>query len=176
MKKRKSVRETKNMVQTALWLPREMHGKLKEAGGERGLGEEIRRQLQIARDAILNAGLNAAETASDQITGEVLAEIKDIARDLNAWHSDAFVFGVFKAAINTLLNSHQPSGDANPDTRSGLQTVYGDENPETIGRIMAHVAMKAYARERKTLIPTALRRPPNVLRISDRSSSEESKG
>ena len=41
MQKRKSTGETKNMVQTALWLPREMHEALKKAGGERGLGEEI---------------------------------------------------------------------------------------------------------------------------------------
>ena len=51
MQKRKSIRETKNMVQTALWLPREMHEALKKAGGERGLGEEIRRKLQIAFEA-----------------------------------------------------------------------------------------------------------------------------
>jgi hypothetical protein len=141
MKRRKAARQTTNMVQTALWLPREMHGKLKEAGGERGLGEEIRRRLQIA--------LDAAETPSDEVTDEVIAQIKDVARDVkDAWHTDPFVFSVFKAVINTLLYSHQPSGDANPDTRSRLQTLYGDENPETIGRIIAHVAMKAYARER----------------------------
>ena len=141
MKRRKAIRETKNMIQTALWLPREVHGKLKEAGGERGLGEEIRRRLQSA--------LDAAETPSDEVTDEMLAQLKDITRDLkDAWHTDPFVFNVFKAAINTLLYRHVPSGDADPDTRSRLQTLYGDESPETIGRIIAHVAMKAYARER----------------------------
>ena len=30
MRKRKSTRETKNMIQTALWLPRDMHEKLKK--------------------------------------------------------------------------------------------------------------------------------------------------
>ena len=58
------------MIQTAVWLPHDMHEKLKEAGGERGLGEEIRRRLQRA--------LDAAETPSDQITDEVLSQIKDI--------------------------------------------------------------------------------------------------
>ena len=47
MRKRKSTRETKNMIQTALWLPRDMHEQLKKAGGERGLGEEIRRRLSF---------------------------------------------------------------------------------------------------------------------------------
>ena len=51
MKKRKSTRETKNMIQTALWLPLDMHEKLKKAGGERGLGDEIRRRLQVSFDA-----------------------------------------------------------------------------------------------------------------------------
>jgi hypothetical protein len=49
---RKSVKrspsEAKSMVQTALWLPRDMHERLKVAGGERGLGEEIRRRLEAS--------------------------------------------------------------------------------------------------------------------------------
>ena len=48
MRKQKSTRETKNMIQTALWLPRDMHERLKEAGGERGLGEEIRKRLVVS--------------------------------------------------------------------------------------------------------------------------------
>ena len=34
------------MVQSAIWLPRALHEKLKEDGGERGLGAEIRRRLE----------------------------------------------------------------------------------------------------------------------------------
>ena len=64
MKKRKSIRETKNMLQTALWLPRDMHEQLKKAGGERGFGDEIRRRLQYA--------LAVLEDLSHQITDEVL--------------------------------------------------------------------------------------------------------
>lgn len=143
MKKEKSTRETKKMVQTAVWLPRDMHEKLKEAGGERGLGEEIRRRIQNA--------LDAAETPSDQITDEVLDQIKDIARDVSddePWHANRFAFDVLRAAINALLSSHQPSSEAKPETRAHLQAVYGEEKPETIGLIMARVAIKAYARER----------------------------
>ena len=65
MKKRKSVTETKNMVQTAVWLPRNLHACLKEAGGERGLGEEIRRQLQMAFEAgALNLAITRPESYS----------------------------------------------------------------------------------------------------------------
>ena len=50
MRKRKSTRETKNMIQTALWLPRDMHEKLKNEGGAQGFGDEIRRRLRITFD------------------------------------------------------------------------------------------------------------------------------
>jgi hypothetical protein len=142
MQKRKSTRETKNMIQTALWLPRDMHERLKKAGGERGLGEEIRR--------LLEASIEAAQTPSDEITGELLDQIKEIeAHSLDApWHADRFAFDVFKAAINALLSSHQPTGEENPETRAKFQATWGEENPETIGRLIARLAMVAFARER----------------------------
>jgi hypothetical protein len=142
MQKRRSTRETKNMIQTALWLPRRMHEQLKKAGGERGLGNEIRR--------LIEASIDAAETPRDEITSELLDQIKEIA-DLSLaepWYTDRFAFDVFKAAINTLLSSRQPSGEARPETKDKFQATWGEENPETIGRMIARVAMVAYARER----------------------------
>jgi hypothetical protein len=142
MQKRRSTRETKNMIQTALWLPRRMHEQLKKAGGERGLGNEIRR--------LIEASIDAAETPRDEITSELLDQIKEIA-DLSLaepWYTDRFAFDVFKAAINTLLSSHQPSGEASPETKEKFRATWGEENPETIGRMIARVAMVAYARER----------------------------
>ncbi len=144
VKKRKSTRETKNMVQTALWLPRGLHEELKKAGGERGLGEEIRRRL-------LEISPDVATTPVDEITTEVLQQISDIARDLSGdeplW-ADRFAFDVFKAAINALLSSHQPSSEPKPETRARLQAVYGHEDPGTIGLIIARAAILAYSRER----------------------------
>jgi hypothetical protein len=142
MRKRKSTRETKNMIQTALWLPRGVHERLKKDGGERGLGNEIRR--------LIEASLDAAETPRDEITSELLAQIKEVA-DLSLkepWYADRFAFDVFRAAINTLLSSHQPSGEARPETKAKFQATWGEESPETIGRMIARLAMVAYARER----------------------------
>jgi hypothetical protein len=144
MRKRKSTRETKNMIQTALWLPRDMHERLKKEGGERGLGEEIRR--------LIDEGMQAADAARtpDENTHELLDLIKEIA-DLaleEPWYADRFAFDVFKAAINTLLSRYQPSGEAKQETRAKFQGTWGDENPETIGRMIARVAMHAHARER----------------------------
>lgn len=144
MRKRKPTRETKNMVQTALWLPRDTHEKLKKEGGERGLGEEIRRLIHEAMEAA------DAARAPDENTHELLDLIKEIA-DLSLkepWYADRFAFDVFKAAINTLLSSYQPSGEAKPETKAKFQATWGDENPETIGRMIARVAMHAQARER----------------------------
>jgi hypothetical protein len=144
MRKRKSTRETKNMIQTALWLPRDMHEKLKKGGGERGLGEEIRRLIHEAMEA------SDAARAPDENTRDLLGLIKEIA-DLSLeepWYADRFAFDVFRAAINTLLSNYQPSGEAKPETRAKFQGTWGEENPETIGRMIARVAMHAHARER----------------------------
>jgi hypothetical protein len=142
MKKGKSTRETKNMIQTALWLPHEMHEKLKKWGGERGLGEEIRRRLQLS--------LDAEQLPHDEETDVLLDAIKMIERNLSldepwhTWHGNRFSFDVFKAAINALLSNYQPSAEAQPGTMTKLQAMYGpDEKPETIGRIMARMAIVA---------------------------------
>ena len=130
------------MIQTALWLPRGMHERLKKDGGERGLGNEIRR--------LIEASIDAAETPKDEITSEMLDQIKEIA-DLSLaepWHTDRFAFDVFKTAVNTLLSSRQPSGEVRAETKAKFQARWGEENPETIGRMIAQLAMVAYARER----------------------------
>jgi hypothetical protein len=137
VKKPKAIRETKNMIQTALWLPRGMHHLLKQAGGERGLGDEIRRRLQLTfgtgqqrrdrRDERTNLLLN-------------LIEQLDISLD-EPWSANRFARDVFKAAISELLdliaNVH-PLSEPQPATMTKLQAKYGpDENPETIGRMLA---------------------------------------
>lgn len=143
MKKRKSIRETKNMVQTALWLPRDMHEQLRKAGGERGMGEEIRRLLEDS--------LKLVELPPDEITGQLLDQLREIARDLSIdqplW-IDPLTYDAFKAAVDALLSTHKPSGQARPETRANFQARYGDEDPERVGRIMARRAQFAYGRDR----------------------------
>jgi hypothetical protein len=135
MKMRKSTRETKNMIQTALWLPRDMHEKLKKDGGERGLGEEIRRRLL--------SSFGPERLPRDDTTQTLLEAIREISQNLapvEPWHAHRFAFNVFKAAIGELLLMMQPSIETSENT-SKLETVYGSHDPETIGRILAHVAM-----------------------------------
>jgi hypothetical protein len=134
MKKRKSTNETTNMIQTAVWLPRSMHEKLKKDSGERGLGDEIRRRLQNSFDA--------EQLPRDPTTDELLDAIKEIGGNLDEpWHADYFAYDVFKTAINKLFSNYQP--EAQPGTVSKLQTKYGPgAKPETIGETLARVAFK----------------------------------
>ena len=53
------------MVQTAVRLPQSLRDRLSNAGGERGLGEEIRRRLEASFDA-------EAEASVDPKTSELL--------------------------------------------------------------------------------------------------------
>jgi hypothetical protein len=139
MNRRKSTRETKHMIQTALWLPRDMHEQLKKDGGERGLGDEIRRRLQISFDE--------EQVSTEKTTRGLLDGINRIAQILSLaqpWHANRDAFDAFKAAINELLSDHQPSTEAQPESLANLKPLYGrgpDERPETIGRILARVVM-----------------------------------
>jgi len=94
MKKQRSNRETKNMVQTALWLPREMHDQLKKKAGERGLGEEIRRRLRVSFEV---------DEPPDKTTDILISAINQLAVELGPWYANSFSFEVFKAAIIELL-------------------------------------------------------------------------
>ena len=107
------------------------------------MGEEIRQRLEYA--------FEAAETPADEITGELLDQIRDIARDLSdreEWHSSRFVYDVFKAAVNALLSRHQPSNQTEAETVDNLKAVWGDKAAEEMGRFIAGAAIYAYARER----------------------------
>src|SRR5262249_39739592 len=86
-----------------------------------------------------------------EITSELLDQIKEIA-DLSLaepWHTDRFAFDVFKTAVNTLLSSRKPSGEVRPETKAEFEAAWGEENPETIGRMIAHFAIYTRARERR---------------------------
>jgi hypothetical protein len=143
-------------IQSAVRLPQSLHERLQKAGGARGMGEEIRRRLELTF-----AGEGAA---TDEITDEVVAEIREIARDLSRyapWHADGDAFDVFKAAVNALLSNHWPRGDPRPETKAHLRGVYGEKTPEDIGLILAHAAIFAYGRDRRGGLtgPTGLTGP-----------------
>jgi hypothetical protein len=91
----------------ALRVPRELHARLKEAGGERGLTAEITSRLEVAsgdrqtRDLQLEIGLCARLLAQHWV----------------AWHADAEAWSVFKAAVNRLLDEYKPETTGTPKSR-----------------------------------------------------------
>ena len=144
------------MKQSAVRLPRNLYERLKEAGGARGMGEEIRRRLEYA--------FKVTEAASDEITEEIIAEIRDVARDLSQygpWHADRDAYDVFKATLNALLLNHQPRSEPKPETKAHFQAVYGVKTAEEIGLILAQAAIFSYGRERRGALtgPTGLTGP-----------------
>jgi hypothetical protein len=124
-----------DMVQSAIRLPRTLHERLKKAGGDRGMGEEVRRRLE--------ASFAAERSPTDVKTRELLDAIayyaEEIARELRPWSKDPFAFRVLKEAISLLLADFEPEGEAvpppNPD--SALIFLFDDEplvKPEKVSR------------------------------------------
>jgi hypothetical protein len=145
MKKRKSVLETENMIQTALWLPRDMHERLKKEGGERGLGVEIRRRLQFSFDF---------EQGPDEWTVSLVGLIRKIAVKISEngeqWSDSRQVSEIFQAAVNKVLSDLisllAPRTDARPETIANLQKKYGsDANPDSIGPGIARAVLREQA-------------------------------
>lgn len=130
------------MIQTALWLPREMHEQLKKAGGERGLGEEIRSRLSASFDV-------KQRPSGDPHTDLLLDLIKRIALKLSVdgeWWFSRTSFDAFKASINHLL-SELTSVDPPKEAVGQFQTRYGSTDPEAIGRKLAHAVLTENAIE-----------------------------
>src|SRR5262249_587259 len=136
MKKQRSNPETKNMVQTALWLPREMHDQLKKKAGERGLGEEIRRRLRVSFEV---------DKPPDKTKEILVCGINQVGVGVEGpWYANSFSFEVFKAAIIELLSQCRSIEQAGPEAVAKLQATFPNENPETLGRIFARIALHFY--------------------------------
>ncbi len=97
-------RKVEGMVQTTIWLPQQMHQRLKEIGGAGGESEEIRRRLEASEKVPANPK-----------TRELLSVIAFVAekaeRDLGSWSEDRFSFEVLKAALDLWLMARRPEGE-----------------------------------------------------------------
>lgn len=125
------------MTQSAIRLPRSLHERLKKAGGERGMGEEIRRRLE--------ASFEAEEAPANPKMVYVLDAItscaEEIANDYGSWSEDPFAFEVLKGCVNLLLTRFQPKGEPVPNAKPGSSAafVFGAEpKPEELSRTYVH--------------------------------------
>jgi len=134
MKKTRRTRETKQMVQTAIWLPREMHERLKKVRGDRAMAEEIRRRVQESF---------VAET-HDEKTRDLLNGIENLATGAiaidGAWHQDPYLFKVFRVGVDTLLTYFEPkmTPAAQAEAEKHFSVFNPDDPPEIHGRLFAH--------------------------------------
>ena len=141
--KRKTADE---MIQSAIWLPHSLHERLRRAGGERGMGKEIRRRLE--------ASFEAEKNPVDPKTTELLDAIsffdEEMFYELGSWSKEAFAFEVMKACVDMLLIHYRPKGEAvrkpkpNPDGRADL-LYRPDDPPDAIARLMVHFWVKRRA-------------------------------
>lgn len=131
------------MTQSAVRLPRSLHERLKKAGGERGMGEEIRRRLE--------ASFDAEKAPADPNTRELLAAISSFAEETTSyyggWSENAFAFEVLKACVNMLLTHYQPEGEPvpkpNPDSSANMLFA-----PEHSLKIISGLLVRAWINDR----------------------------
>jgi hypothetical protein len=141
------------MAQSALRLPRSLHDRLKKAGGERGMGEEIRRRLE--------ASFAAEKASTNPKTRELLDAISSIADEVTGyygnWAEDAFAAEVLKACVDLLMTHDRPKGDAapHPVPNSPADLLFAPEHSmEQISRLLVSAwirdrAKRAFAKEEK---------------------------
>jgi hypothetical protein len=133
------------MVQSAVWLSQDLHQRLKQAGGERGMGEQIRQRLQASFDASANPKtqelLDAISVAADETEGYY-----------GNWAEDAFAFEVLRACVDLLLAERRPKGDAVPKhNRDEVAEIFfgPDHSPKDISRTIVSSIRSAAQRARQ---------------------------
>jgi hypothetical protein len=129
------------MTQSAIRLPRRLHDRLKKAGGERGMGEEIRRRLE--------ASFEAEDAAGDPKTRDLLDAIaffdEEMFHHFGNWSKEGFAFEVMKACVDMLLTYYRPEGKRKGPTGidSKAALLFGqDSSPEDISRILVRDWMR----------------------------------
>ncbi len=121
-------------IQSAVRLPRDLHEHLKQAGGERGLGEEIRKRLEKS--------FETKKTPEDPNRQKLLLAVGFIATKAGMyfgdWSEDRFSFDVLKAGVDLWLTANQPKGEPvmkpNPNREPFDSFFDPSSTPENIAR------------------------------------------
>src|SRR5258708_28961487 len=121
-------------IQSDVRLPRDLHECLKQAGGERGLGEEIRKRLEKS--------FETKKTPEDPNRQKLLLAVGFIATKAGMyfgdWSEDRFSFDVLKAGVDLWLTANQPKGEPvmkpNPNREPFDSFFDPSSTPENIAR------------------------------------------
>jgi hypothetical protein len=131
----------------AVRLPRELQDRLRRAGGERGIGEEIRRRLEASFE-VEKAPANP-KTRNLLIATGFVAE--KAAMYFGDWSEDPFAFEILKAGVNLWLIANQPKGEPimkpNPNREPFDSFFDPSSTPENIARSI--LANLTWLREEK---------------------------
>jgi len=127
------------MRQSALRLPPDLRQRLKRAGGEGGMGEEIRRRLE--------ASFEAEKAPANAKTRELLEAITFVADKTDFyygdWSKNASGFDVLNAGLQLFLAARRPEGEAVQKPKSDVGELFFDPSstPDNIARfILADLA------------------------------------
>lgn len=126
-------RKVEGMVQTTIWLPQQMHQRLKQLGGAGGASETIRKRLEASFEA---------EKAPPK-TQELLYAIAYVANQTGVycgnWFEDRFGYEVLKASVESLLTAVRPEGEAvlSPTNSELLSLIFGVDtaSPKDVSRL-----------------------------------------
>jgi len=134
-------RSDKETVVT-LRLPRDLHDRLKKAGGARGLTAQIRQRVERS----------FTPGPFDAKTGQLLAGVSHIADALaldGNWHEDPYLFQVLKAGVLALLSRFEPVGDPAKRHPTSSYVLFSpeDDPADTAGRMLAGFAFRDVTKE-----------------------------
>lgn len=120
---------TDDMVQSAIRLPRSLHQRLKKEGGERGMGEEIRRRLETS----FEAESPPADPSTQELLDAISSCAEGIAVDYGSWAEDPFAFAVLRVCVSMLLTHFQPEGEPVPKPKpDGMaDLIFGRDHSPT---------------------------------------------
>lgn len=131
-------------LHTTFRLPRELHDRLTEASGDKGIGDEIRRRLEASFESEANS---QARDLTMPIA-EVAALVREFFGD---WQKDAFAYAVLMNAIEAILRQIKPpAGEAklkfNPDSIADLIFTHM-RSPNEMGVTVAGMALHKLGKE-----------------------------
>jgi hypothetical protein len=136
-----------DMVRTTIWLPQQIHQRLKQLGGAGGASEAIRKRLEASFEA------EKVPAKTQELLDAITYVAGETATFYGNWFEDPFAWEVLKECAEALLAIDRPKGEAvvNSDHHSDFAILlWGtDVTPKDISRIFVSDVMRKAKRQEK---------------------------
>jgi hypothetical protein len=157
----KQARQAEREIIVTLRLPRELHARLKELGGERGLTAQIRERLE--------ASLTIDEAWEDPLFADLMRTVGHvIVAAGQLYSSDPDSYSIIELAIRLLLDAFRP--DSAPDI---IHEVYIPTTVEMLAKVERLVGVALGALGERGIAKAARVRFLNVTAEAERRGEEE---